>query len=117
MLRTQQGSASVGFVLAAPIGLLLLLTSFEISGLVWRRSLLRHELGEVVQIAARQPSQANNAFQNFISELDSKPVKASLSRIQKGELDLYVGKLEFEKQLIGLTSIKYQVQAIELVEP
>lgn len=116
MRLEQRGSAPIGFVFAAPIGLLLFLSSLEMSQLVWQRSLVQHNLSQSLKIAAREPDQYRNRFREFLATLTEKPVSSNLQLVRQGEVDFLVGSITFKHAFLGYMPIQYEIKAIEVLE-
>lgn len=100
-LKAANGSAPIGFALAAPIGLVLLFASFDLTFLVWNRSVVQLEMQRVVAQIARQPQNSDAVLQEWRSQASIKPMSSSLqSRTFAGE-KIYVLSAKFETRTIS----------------
>ena len=109
-LKAANGSAPLGFALAAPIGLVLLFASFDLTFLVWRRSVMQLEMERVVAQIARQPQDSNSVLQEWRSQASIKPMSSSLQSRTFDGAKIYVLSAKFETETSSGLPIRFLVR-------
>lgn len=115
-IRAADGSAPLGFALVAPIGLLLLFASFDMTFLAWERSLRQRELNTLVNEISRNPNIASSTFDQWKLSNQSELMSATLQTKNLDEVTVFILSAKFQKSSFSGLTFNYLVRTERVSE-
>lgn len=115
-IKAADGSAPLGFALVAPIGLLLLFASFDMTFLAWDQSQKQRELQNLADEISRNPAIATSIFNQWKSTDPEELVSAAMQIKQVNELTIFILSAKFQKPTFTGLTFNYLVRTERVSE-